>query len=61
MHQTEVYTPIKSTVENQIIHIKFLCFLPGRTNSRKLRKLHVVQMDMGNSPHSSSHTCQAIA
>ncbi len=40
-----------NTVEQQIIHyIKYSCFSWG-TNSRKL---HVVKMDGGDSPHSSS-------
>ncbi len=40
------------TVEHPIIHyIKFSRFSQGRTNSRKL---HVVKMDRGDSPHSSS-------
>ncbi len=48
-----------SHVEHQIIHyITFLSFSWGRTN---LWKLIVVEMDGGDSPHSSSAKIKLIA
>ncbi len=50
------YVKLNHTVGHQMIHyIKFSRFLPGRTNSRKIK---VVKLDRGESPYFSSAISQ---